>query len=221
MHAKCAGMNAKDFYCCSHHRCVLCNKNTESAGGLLFPCQSCTSAYCEDCRPAEARVIGDCPRLEELGFSTSRAVYIHCSDICENVAKVDFGWKPASLKIAPCPPPLDTSEHFGANVVDDIDSAGEEADEVFDVTTSLRNRRGVARPVLPLQMQNSVARTPTTPFEKTDLLSAKKLRRTVGKENAIGNSPIVIDVDSPEVVEVIDVDESDDDDDVTNGPTCR
>ena len=83
----------------------------------LFPRQSCPWTYHEDCRPAGKRVIGDCPRLEELGFTSPRAAYTNCSDICEKVVKVAFGWKPARSKIEPCPPPLDTSEHFGANVV--------------------------------------------------------------------------------------------------------
>jgi hypothetical protein len=98
------------------------------------------SAYCEDCRPAGKRVIGDCPRLEELGFTSPHAAYTIFSDICEKVVKVAFGWKPARSKIEPCPPPLDTSEHFGANVVLDVDSAGEEIEDQCDVTESLRRR---------------------------------------------------------------------------------
>jgi hypothetical protein len=35
---------------------------------------------------------------------------------------------------------LDTSEHFGANVVLDVDSAGEEIEDQCDVTESLRRR---------------------------------------------------------------------------------
>ena len=212
VHAKCAGVEAKNFLSCSHHRCVLCNKNTERAGGLLFPCQSCPSAYCEDCRPAVARVIGDCPRFEYLGFTTSRAVYIHCSDICENVAKVDFGWKPASLKAVPCPPPLDTSEHFRTNAVEDATLAEEEGDDRGDQTTSLRRRRVVGRvSSTPQDISSMPVRTASAWFDTTSPFSAQKRRRLVGKENTMANDPVVIDVDSPEVVEIIDVDVHDDD----------
>jgi hypothetical protein len=66
--------------------------------------------------------------------------WIDLSDFCENVAIVAFGWKLPSLKIMLCPPPLDTFEHFGANVVDDIVSAGEETDDQCDLTSKLRSQ---------------------------------------------------------------------------------
>ena len=58
-------------------------------------------------------------------------------------------------------------------------------------------------------------------FERIDSQSVKKRRGLVGKENAISNGPIVIDVDSPEEVEVIDVDALDDYDEIQHGGRCR
>jgi hypothetical protein len=128
LHLRCAGVNeAKEFLCCSHHRCVKCNKNTEGAGGLLFACQSCPNAYCEDCRPEEARLLGDCERFEKLGFTTKRTVYIHCSEMCEHVAKVELDWKEPSRKKAPCPPPVDASDQFGAKVEEALEAKPEES----------------------------------------------------------------------------------------------
>lgn len=41
---------------CPQHRCAGCAKSTAAAGGLLFRCQTCADAYCQDCLPeTEAR----------------------------------------------------------------------------------------------------------------------------------------------------------------------
>lgn len=47
---------------------------------------------------------------------------------------------------------------------------------------------------------------PTPSFERTVSLSTKKRHGFVDKEGAIGNGRVVIDVDSPKVIEIIDVD---------------
>jgi hypothetical protein len=107
---------------CSHHRCSQCNKNTEAAGGLLFACESCPQAYCEDCRPTGSRILGHSERFKELGFTTNRTVYIHCSDICNDVAKIEFHWKEPSLDKIPCPPTLDVSDHFGTKVEEALEA---------------------------------------------------------------------------------------------------
>jgi hypothetical protein len=107
---------------CSHHRCSQCSKNTEAAGGLLFACESCPHAYCEDCRPAGSRILGHSERFKELGFTSNRIVYIHCSDICNNVAKTEFDWMEPSLDKIPCPPTLDVSEHFGTKVEEALEA---------------------------------------------------------------------------------------------------
>ena len=139
VHSQCSGVHkAKDFYVCSHHRCSQCSKNTEAAGGLLFACESCPSAYCEDCRPSQSRILGHSERFKELGFTTNRTVYIHCSEMCTNVAKTEFDWMEPCLEKIPCPATLDVSDHFGKKVEEAL-----EATAVSSATgTRLRPRQG-------------------------------------------------------------------------------
>ena len=118
MHSKCCGLAPQHFQSCMHHRCVLCDKSTSGAGGLLYPCESCPSAYCGDCLPKDVRFLGkDVPRFEELGFVPNNNYhYIHCSKQCENVAKIEFGFKP-DLNPPKCPAAIDISYAFGANAL--------------------------------------------------------------------------------------------------------
>lgn len=146
VHTRCSGVrNANEFMCCSHHRCVKCNKNTVAAGGLLFACESCTNAYCEDCRPETSLMLGDCERFKKLGFSTKGTVYIHCSTVCTKYAKIELGWEKPSRKKAPCPPELDVSDGFGAKV--------EEALEEKPRETETRLRRRKRKPANPPQAE--------------------------------------------------------------------
>lgn len=144
VHLKCSGVHrSRDFLCCSHHRCSECGKNNAAAGGLLFACESCPNAYCEDCLPADSTLLGASERFEKLGFTTHMAVYIHCSKICENVARTEFGYTKADRKKAPCPPSLDVSEHFGAKTEEALDANLEET------ATRLRPRRKKVAPPPP------------------------------------------------------------------------
>ena len=116
----------KNFLSCPHHRCTKCNKNIQAAGGLLFPCQSCPSSFCEDCLPSEEtgfRFLGGADRFGELGFHSNYLCYIHCSAQCEEYAKHEFNWSPPSSKLAPVPPVLDVSHAFGTQVDANIDEA--------------------------------------------------------------------------------------------------
>lgn len=72
-------------YTCPQHRCVTCERNTAAAGGLLFRCESCTSAYCDDCLPEGSVLVGDeLPQFLALGFGQdSKAYFIRCSDCVE------------------------------------------------------------------------------------------------------------------------------------------
>jgi coenzyme F420-reducing hydrogenase delta subunit len=68
---------------CPHHRCCDCNRPTASAGGLLFRCISCLTAYCEDCLPQdEIESMGRCKALEEDGYYSKQAYYIKCPYCC-------------------------------------------------------------------------------------------------------------------------------------------
>lgn len=39
----------KGTFICTQHKCAGCARNTSAAGGLLFRCVGCLTAYCEDC----------------------------------------------------------------------------------------------------------------------------------------------------------------------------
>jgi superfamily II DNA or RNA helicase len=69
---------------CPHHRCVLCSRGTQAAGGLLFRCTGCLTAYCEDCLPQdEIDGVGRCRALEErCGYSSKQSYYIKCPSCC-------------------------------------------------------------------------------------------------------------------------------------------
>jgi hypothetical protein len=136
LHSRCSGVhNAKDFMCCTHHRCSGCDKNTDAAGGLLFACESCPNAYCEDCRPDDSLPVGDSGRFQTLGFTTSRTIYIHCSKMCIHYAKTESGWTEPSRVKNPSPPALNVSDHFGAKVEEALEENPEQT------ATRLRARR--------------------------------------------------------------------------------
>ncbi len=126
VHSKCCGIRLKDFQKCSHHNCQNCNKNAVGGGGLLYRCQSCPAAYCPDCLPVsdELRFLGnDIPRFQKLGFECKPTYhYIHCSKICENVAKVEFGFAEDLMKPI-CPASLDVSYAFGKDALSVVDLA--------------------------------------------------------------------------------------------------
>jgi hypothetical protein len=117
VHLHCTGVRSvNDFQCCSHHRCSSCDKNGESAGGLLYPCHACGVCYCEDCLPGDGvTFLGRCDVFEELGFdSTKNRVYINCSKACEKYAKTNLSYKPnreGNRQI--CPERMDVSHNFG------------------------------------------------------------------------------------------------------------
>ena len=120
-HEACCGIEVRDFQSCSHHRCYKCDKNAQGAGGLMYRCQSCPHAFCPDCLPnsSEIRYLGhNIPRFEKLGFNGKPLYhYIHCSAQCEEVAKIEFGFKPDAA--APkCPKSIDVSYAFGDNALD-------------------------------------------------------------------------------------------------------
>jgi SWI/SNF-related matrix-associated actin-dependent regulator of chromatin subfamily A member 5 len=117
VHSHCCGLRPDHFQSCSHHRCSICDKTANGAGGLIYPCQSCPSAFCGDCLPSkDIRFLGtNIPRFEKLGRKSNNLYhYIHCSKQCEHVATVEFGFK--DIKAKPkCPSPIDVSYAFGKN----------------------------------------------------------------------------------------------------------
>jgi hypothetical protein len=72
------------MFICPHHRCCSCNRSTASAGGLLFRCTGCLTAYCEDCLPQdEIDSVGRCRPLEKLGYDSRQAYFIRCPYCCQ------------------------------------------------------------------------------------------------------------------------------------------
>mmetsp|Transcript_13286 Transcript_13286/g.24930 ORF Transcript_13286/g.24930 Transcript_13286/m.24930 type:complete len:1045 (-) Transcript_13286:14-3148(-) len=142
VHSHCCGLRPDHFQSCSHHRCSICEKTANGAGGLIYPCQSCPSAFCGDCLPSkDIRFLGNnIPRFEKLGRKSNNLYhYIHCSKQCEHVATVEFGFK--DLKIKPkCPPSIDVSYAFGKNAlsIKEIANLYKEGDDSHPSPNKLR-----------------------------------------------------------------------------------
>mmetsp|Transcript_1676 Transcript_1676/g.1994 ORF Transcript_1676/g.1994 Transcript_1676/m.1994 type:complete len:1452 (-) Transcript_1676:196-4551(-) len=116
IHASCCGLKAHEFSNCSHHRCNSCMKSTADAGGLLFACEACTEAYCEDCIPEkDVTFLGmSTPRFDKLGLIPHPAkIYIHCSLECKEVSKIEFGWKEKNHRRKKYYNKIDVSYAFG------------------------------------------------------------------------------------------------------------
>jgi hypothetical protein len=100
VHAECVGIRARDLdrmkaYSCPHHECVNCGRKSGAAGGLLFRCEACQDAYCEDCLPeavlGQGRIVDECERFKRLGQRhPTGAVFIHCGAECEDFAAGGF-----------------------------------------------------------------------------------------------------------------------------------
>lgn len=68
-------------YFCPHHNCTPCGRTTQEAGGLLFRCQLCPSAFCEDCLgTGEIVGVGDVlPEFLLLGMGRRAQAYYMCA----------------------------------------------------------------------------------------------------------------------------------------------
>ncbi|KAA1109121.1 hypothetical protein PGT21_033424 [Puccinia graminis f. sp. tritici] len=83
VHFKCMGSTSPPnmLFTCSQHRCVVCQRAGSEAGGMLYRCQTCPDAYCEECLPHENFYsMGDTlPEFLLLGYGpVSQAHYIRC-----------------------------------------------------------------------------------------------------------------------------------------------
>ncbi|KAK9784646.1 hypothetical protein WJX73_007480 [Symbiochloris irregularis] len=99
-HAECVGADpAAPTWSCPHHWCEKCRRTTVAAGGMLYRCQACTAAFCEDCLPDEALLTDDCPRFNRLGYPTPTiACFVVCSAACKDfMAGHHFLFKPETL----------------------------------------------------------------------------------------------------------------------------
>ena len=100
-HLKCLGLKtvpSSNNWSCPHHKCCVCERKN-SAAGLLFRCECCADAYCEDCVPVNRVVIGVSERMQALGYQlTESSCYIQCSDECvkHSLGVIDGLTRPAS-----------------------------------------------------------------------------------------------------------------------------
>ena len=75
---------------CTHHQCGVCNRKAAAAGGLLFRCEMCPKAWCEDDLPAYARdhITNRNSRYIELGMTHPKtACFVLCSRACVERSK--------------------------------------------------------------------------------------------------------------------------------------
>ncbi|CAH7667124.1 ISWI chromatin-remodeling complex ATPase ISW2 [Phakopsora pachyrhizi] len=101
-HTKCLGLSNSELkktiiFSCTQHNCVTCGRSTVDAGGMLYKCQTCSDAYCEDCLPDENfHSVGDVlPEFLLLGFGyISQAHYIRCFECLKHFEK-----NPATKKL--------------------------------------------------------------------------------------------------------------------------
>lgn len=109
------------MFICPHHRCGPCNRSTSSAGGLLFRCAGCLSAYCEDCLPQEEiDSLGRCRALEAYNYHSKQAYYIKCPSCCDIE-----GCRPMGVLADPhAPQPVEEGTEEGNSMEDTAEVAG-------------------------------------------------------------------------------------------------
>jgi hypothetical protein len=107
VHPDCIGITIKDItryhrWSCPHHSCHECGRKAAAVGGILFRCEACPRAFCEDHLPNTAEIIGKCKRFQDLGQNhPAQACFIHCDKECskwasthiaEEYGKTAEGW---------------------------------------------------------------------------------------------------------------------------------
>ncbi|KIY73274.1 hypothetical protein CYLTODRAFT_485710 [Cylindrobasidium torrendii FP15055 ss-10] len=101
-HPKCNGITEqqarKPMILCPQHRCFECQKSSVEAGGMLFRCQTCPKAWCEECLPTvgtndDIKIVGDVlPEFAILGFKASPSIfYIRCEE-CVTAEREEPAW---------------------------------------------------------------------------------------------------------------------------------
>mmetsp|Transcript_41662 Transcript_41662/g.99912 ORF Transcript_41662/g.99912 Transcript_41662/m.99912 type:complete len:1104 (+) Transcript_41662:269-3580(+) len=184
VHLSCVGLRrAKDLMKCTHHNCSTCGKNRNSAGGLLYPCEACAHAFCEDCLPESGvTFLEKVDRFEKLGFdSTKHVAYIHCSSMCQKYSIAELGYVPPRHKKSPCPEPVNISGFFGP--LDDVEKVQNELKEEQDVPDSSSGRHRQSG----INAHVSTTTTPPSNTRRLDTSSStltssptpKKLKRTI------------------------------------------
>jgi len=91
-HFGCLGMKESDMkkvkfqWSCPGHSCLVCSRKAAAVGGMLFRCEMCPLAYCEDHLPGVARdrITNRCKRFLKLGqIHPKQSCFMLCSLSCE------------------------------------------------------------------------------------------------------------------------------------------
>ena len=98
-HAECVGLKGQELnrigrWSCPHHTCMKCSRKSQAVGGLLFRCEMCPVALCEDHLTAEAQsnITNKCPRFQALGQRhPSQACFMLCSAECKRKHEISRG----------------------------------------------------------------------------------------------------------------------------------
>ena len=70
-------------WACPHHSCHDCGRKAAAVGGMLFRCEACPRAFCEDHLPSTSEIIGQCKRFQALGQRhPAQACFIRCDQDC-------------------------------------------------------------------------------------------------------------------------------------------
>jgi hypothetical protein len=111
VHAACVGASElalarATMWSCPHHACAVCDRRNAAAGGMLFRCEACADAFCEDHLPeevvAQGRLVGECERFARHGQNhPTAAMFIHCSADCADFAAAGFDGALAAARAEP------------------------------------------------------------------------------------------------------------------------
>ena len=97
-HLKCAGLDAvpAGAWTCPWHACESCGRTTSVAGGMLFRCTCCPTAYCFDCSPVDMTRLDPSDEfiggLRERGWDLSKQksqkAFFMCGD-CASTQEIE------------------------------------------------------------------------------------------------------------------------------------
>ena len=113
VHAECIGVTQDELakatrWACPHHSCHECGRKSAAVGGMLFRCEACPRAFCEDHLPSSAEIIGQCKRFQALGQRhPAQACFIRCDAECVKWAKerrLEDGGDEAEVRLLPIRP---------------------------------------------------------------------------------------------------------------------
>jgi uncharacterized DUF497 family protein len=87
---------------CPQHHCRSCNRTASEAGGLMFRCVDCPTAFCAECNgEAPFDAVEANPEWEEMGFYLPKSFeYVRCTDCCKVKLEKEAEEKAAAAEAA-------------------------------------------------------------------------------------------------------------------------